>query len=110
DRVVPGGAPLRAGAGLRGRAVLPGPAGEGGRAGRPAAGADEVRPGLAAAEAAGEAEAPGQLAGLRRPHGVVLRGGAGLDGDRGVQRADGADPDRRGRPGGPVAVRQLEEV
>src|SRR5262249_11665770 len=95
-------------AGLRGLAVLPGPGGEGGRADRPTAGADEVRPGPAASEAEGAAEAPGQLAPLRRPGGAVLRGGAGPDGDRGGQRLDGADGDQRDRPGG-VAVRDGEE-
>src|SRR5262249_46379833 len=42
-------------------------------------------------------------------HRAVLRGGAGLDPDRGDQRADGVDPNQRDRPGG-VAVRDGEEV
>src|SRR5262249_37293208 len=108
-RVVPGGAPVRAEAGLRGLAVHPGAGREGGRADRPATGADEVRPGLAASEAKGAAEAPRQLAPLRRPGGAVLRGGAGPDGDRGDERADGADRDQRDRPGG-VEVPDGEEV
>ena len=54
--------------------------------------------------------APRQLAGLRRPHGAVLRGRHRPDPDRGGQRADGVDLDRRDRPGGPVAVREREEV
>src|SRR6202035_3093413 len=82
---------------------------QGGRADRPPAGADEVRPGLAALEAEGAAEAPRQLAPLRRPGGAVLRGGAGPDGDRGGQRADGVDRDQRDRPRG-VAVRDGEAV
>jgi hypothetical protein len=45
----------------------------------------------------------------RRPDGAVLRGRAGLDGDRGDQRVDGVDPDQRDRPGG-VAVRDGEAV
>src|SRR5262249_61893744 len=57
----------------------------------------------------GAPEAPRQLARFRRPGGVVLRGRAGPDGDRGGQRADGIDRDQRDRPGG-VAVRDGEEV
>ena len=109
DRVVPGRAPIRAEAGLRGLAVHPGAGGDGGRADRPPVGADEVRPGLAAAEAEGTPEAPRQFARLRRAGGAVLCGRAGLDGDRGGQRADGADHDQRDRPGG-VAVRDGAEV
>ena len=100
DRDVPGGAPVRAEAGLRGLAVHPEAGGEGGRADRPAAGADEVRPGLAAADAEEASEPEGQRAAVRRADGVVLRGGAGPDGDRGDQRADGVDDHQRDRPGG----------
>src|SRR3954454_10665698 len=64
NRVVPGGAPLRAEAGLRGLAVHPGAGAKGGRADRPPAGADEVRPGLAAAEAEGAPEARGNSPGF----------------------------------------------
>jgi hypothetical protein len=49
------------------------------------------------------------LARFRRPDGVVLRGRAGFDGDRGDQRVDGVDGDQRDRPGG-VAVCDDEEV
>src|SRR5262249_20283406 len=108
-RVVPGGAPVRVEASLRGLAVLPGAGRQGGRTDRPPIRADEERPGPAAAEAEGASEAPGQFAPVRRPDGVVLRGRAGLDGDRGDQRADGADLDQRDRPRA-VAVCNGEEV
>src|SRR4051794_152195 len=66
DRDIPGGAPVRVEAGLRGLAVLLGAGGEGGRADRAAADVDEVRSGPAAAQAEGASEAPGQLARVRR--------------------------------------------
>jgi hypothetical protein len=110
DRVVPGRAPVRAEASLRGLAVLLGAGGEGGRADRSAVGADEVRSGLAAADAEEASEEPeDQRAAVRRADGVVLCGGTGLDGDRRDQRADGVDDHQRDRPGG-VEVRDGEEV
>src|SRR5262249_3402579 len=64
DRAVPGRAPLRVEASLRGLAVILEAGGEGGRADRAAVGADEVRSGLAAFEVEGASEAPRELAPL----------------------------------------------
>ena len=72
-------------------------------------GADEVRSGLAGADAAGASAPEDQRAAVRRADGVVLRGRARPDGDRRDQRADRADGDQRDRPGC-VAVRECEEV
>src|SRR5262249_13311857 len=95
-----GGTPVRVEAGVRGLAVLPEAGGEGGRTDRPAVGADEVRPGLASADAEEASEPEDQRAAVRRADGVVLCGGAGLDGDRGDQRVDGFDDHQRDRRGG----------
>src|SRR5262249_53706732 len=84
---------------------------QGGRRDRQATGADEDRPGAAAAACAqGEAaRAQAERAAFRRAAGAVLRGGDRPDADRGAGRVVGAGADERDRDGH-EQVRQREAL